>query len=201
MLMPHLLHKMKQKLPAYSIVELLVTIAIFGLLSAMLGQTLLTNLTLSAKVSARTRMRSAIDQTMSLIERDFRNADYLYTATSGGVTYVSCGNLAAAQYYPGLCSSSCTMSTNSKVVTWCYRLGKIYRYEGGNAPVNITNESDPFLENVTQFSFYLNNTSLNSDKFNAYANVLVTLQADNNSMKVLNQVKQISVSTRNYAIK
>ncbi len=200
--------KQKEKLAGYSLIELLVTIAIFGVLSAMLGQSLLTNLTLSARVSARSQMRSGIDQTMSLIERDFRNADYLSSVASSipnaspvpmcGVSYFGNTGFFSATF--SNCSSLCSMEINSKTVTWCFNdfavKGKLVRYEDEL----ITYESAQILD-ITRLDFNVNNSQSNQFKNLTYANILVTLQAQNAGMKIYDQVKQISITTKNYPIK
>jgi prepilin-type N-terminal cleavage/methylation domain-containing protein len=71
------------KISGFSLIETLVTLAIFGILMAMLSQVLILNLQVSRKISARTTIREELTQVVGLIQRDMRNADAILIEKCG----------------------------------------------------------------------------------------------------------------------
>lgn len=192
---PHLQAHNKKK-SAYSLVEILVTMAIFGVLSVMLMQSLLNNLFLSARISARSQMRSEIDRVMSLVERDLRNADQV-SATSCKTGTTNLPTLGVT------CAAHCQFNIGQVKRTWCFvtpqpteKIGQIVRFDDSEQTFATST-----LLDIQKFAFDLN---VNADAVNGstpYANILVTIEAQNEGLSITNQVKQLSVTTRNYRIK
>lgn len=191
------------KLKAYSILEILITLAIFGVLSVVLMQSLLNNLLLSARINARSQIRSELDQTMSLMERDFRNADSINTG--------ACTNDPPITINGITCASHCQISSGNKDIIWCFistdpnemplKNGDITKYEYSAGVYTAIHKSSKIM-NIDQFSFVVNvNNPEDASGYTPYANVLITLNASNNNLGITNQIRQLSVTTRNYQIK
>lgn len=180
--------KINKSIKAYSIVEILVTLAIFGVLSVFLMQSLFNNLALSAKISARSQIRSELDQTLALIEKDFRNANDITTNNCDDEDVTILG----VRY-----ESKCQININGTPYYWVFdqQTNKLYRIHSGS----IDFSSSDLIE-IEDMSFVVN---LEDDNKTAtpYANILITLRAQNEGLKVYDQIRQLSVTTRNYIIK
>lgn len=184
-------------------VEMLVTMAIFAILSVMLLNSLLLNVRLSTKINVRARVRSDLNEIVTQIERDIRNAQEI----------TECG--------PPNVATVCNMVVNGQTVSW--RLDTINnRVVRSTAGIQDYFSSPNLFFNNTALAF--NKTTIQADEKGSlrYANIVVTLFAES-SATVLgcesagidricsnaqvddiqwaeNQVRQFSVSTRNYLI-
>jgi len=191
------------KKKTFSMVEMLVTMAIFAVLSVMLLNSLLLNVRLSTKINIRARVRSDLNEIVTQIERDIRNAQEI----------TQCG--------PPNPTATCNMVVNGQTVSW--RLDtinhRVIRLTGGVQ--DYFSSPNLYFDN-TALAF--NKTTIQADEKGTlrYANIVVTLFAES-SASVLgcesagankicsnteaddvqwaeNQVRQFSVSTRNYMI-
>lgn len=187
----------KQKtIKAYSIVEMLVTMAIFGIIIVMVLQSLFLNIKLTNQINLRSSFNTEVDQVVSIIERDIRNADFYYKSDSG--TFIKgCGWVTPSNF--------CTISSNANDIKWSLDpSGKIKRFLGTN-PLNPNYESSDILK-FTQFEFYINSVD-SLDTKNEFVNILLTIKvvpantAWINTYGINEQVRQISVSTRTYEVK
>ncbi len=189
------MRQMNKKQKAYSILEILVTLAIFGILSVFLMQSLFMNLTLSSRISARSQIRSELDQLLSLIEKDIRNADE--------INKLSCAHVNTTN---PRCESSCTMKVGSEIITWCYDnrdiAGKKLIKYSGTFPnyTKIYETSNLFQIDDLEFAINLDDVGTTLD-FNPYINVVLTLNASNENLGIKDQIRQLSITTRNYRIK
>jgi len=206
------MQKVYRKVKAYSIVEMLVTMAIFGIIISMLMQSLFLNIKLTTQINLRTKFNTDLDQLVSLIERDIRNADYYFPDDSltdlwiKGCTFDGDPDNA----------KDCTMSSNDVRTKWYIEnslttptIGIVKRARViGLAPAVVDYNSTPML-NITGFEFYINSTE-NIGSEASLANILVTIKvqpaygvwgSSTDTLDMFEQVRQISVSTRNYEVK
>lgn len=180
-----------KKIKAYSILEILVTLVIFGILSVFLMQSLFNNLTISSRISARSQIRSELDQTLSLMEKDFRNAEDINTKKCGITNNEIIGGVS--------CLGRCVLNTNEGLITWCFSSNdkKIYKFVGNTT---VYKSSDLFDVTTVDFTVNVEQDIVGKD-FTPYANILVTVNAENNALGITNQIRQLSITTRNYIIK
>jgi prepilin-type N-terminal cleavage/methylation domain-containing protein len=199
-------HKQTSK-KAFSMIEMLVTMAIFGMFSVMLLNSLLLNIKLSTKINLRSRVRSEMEEVATFIQRDIRNASEVFV----GSCNPSCG-------------SSLTLRINGVDCTW--------RLVAGNSYIERICPTRPSMNLRTSTLLYL--TRLNFSRTSAatdelatykYVNVLVTIRGEADVLiagceKDMNvppngcqngesgvdllwvddQIRYFSVSTRNYLI-
>ncbi len=114
----------------FSLVEILVVIAIFAVLSIIATQSLTLTLRGVRKTDNNTKVRQSLDFTIGVIERSLRNANKLTTAcpnadTSrvdyidqvGAAASFSCQNILAGNGY--IASSSARLTSDAIVITNC----------------------------------------------------------------------------------
>ena len=179
----------KKTIKAYSMVEMLVTMAIFAVIITMLLQSLLLNLKLSTQVNIRSKFNSDIDQLVSLIERDLRNADY-YTSCNGSSCVIIL-NQTSVNWYQSCASGKCVVNRDTSTTL---------------APVPVTEYTSDSTLNVTAFDFTVNTGETGSTGSYSKSNILLTIKVKPASTTweenygILEQVRQISVSSRNYDV-
>lgn len=198
------LNKMiKTKFKAFSILEMLVTMAIFAILIVMLLNSLLLNIRLSTKINIRSTVRSNIDELVTQIERDIRNADSID---------------------PSTCTrNSCVISIEGVEYIWeIVANSSVHRKINSNVPgVDEVFNSSPNIY-IKSLNFDVLSSDTDSEGNYRFVNVIVTLEAESNALQlgcekdltnngcsntevgddqwVENQVRHFSVSTRNYLI-
>lgn len=194
--------KNQKTIKAFSLVETVVTLGIFGLLIGMLSQVLLLNLQVSQKISARTRIREELSIVTGLIQRDMRNADKVYISAG------QCGNQLDLEFPANIESSEneesgCHIALQNQEALWvngshrnCDQ-GKLCKLDWTNQNSVLFETSD--ILTITDISFESQLLG-ELDSGNSNATLLVTLQAEstNPRWEILNQVRQISVTTRNF---
>lgn len=185
-------NKSKNK-KAFSLLELLVTIVIFGILVVMLVDVLILNLRVSRMISLRSRIRSELSEISLLIRRDLRN--------SSNVVAGRCGNiLAEFNDKPG-----CVFVVANKTFAWVLGDGlngcpdkKICRLEekAGVMELNYIS-SDLYTINLDKTTFEIQEYTDSKDTLNAI--LLITLYIDivDQELDIAPQIRQITVSTRN----
>lgn len=193
----------KKKYKAFSILEMLVTMAIFAILIVMLLNSLLLNIKLSTKINIRSTVRSNIDELVTQIERDIRNADSIDPKTCRG--------------------NSCIINIEGVNYVWEKIDGDSYiTRKIKNAPFqNEVFNSSPNIY-IKKISFNVLSSDQDIEGGYRFVNVIVTLEAESNAAQlgcekdqnnngcsnadvgdtqwVENQVRHFSVSTRNYLI-
>lgn len=189
---------MKYNKKAFSLVEMLVTLAIFAILSVILLNSLLLNIKLSTKINIRAKVRSNINEVYTQIERDIRNADE-----------VDINNCTGAY---------CRVKLNSVWYVWEINenTGSILRTNESYNTINFKSSQNIYFNKL---SFNVLNSAEESGEYK-FANVLVYFEAESNSSVlgcevpsnnscennssaiqwVDDQVRQFSVSIRNYYI-
>lgn len=202
-----------KKVKAYSIIELLVTLAIFGIIISMLLQSLFLNIRLTTQINLRSRFNTDLNQLVSLIERDIKNADFYYPSNDG--TFIKgCLPLAASPNDP---RDRCTLNLNSVIKKWERSTTSIIDQTSGfpyypvkrTSLTGVTQKQDYISSNILNISMleFVVNTSEVLEGEARLANILVTIKAKptietwTTDFGINEQVRQISVSTRNYQVK
>ena len=192
--------KNKTKRKAFSLIETLVTLAVFGILLAMLFQILMLNIKISRKISARTRVREEISELVSLMQRDLRNADYIFECSNGVKDFDEDGDK----------ENGCRIQSQGENIVWVDSShdrcngNKICRLDYSTNPNEVMYESSGILTLEPYDSTNPNSGvsfQSNIDPVdNAKAEILITFNASatNDNWDVNTQVRQIAVSTRNY---
>jgi prepilin-type N-terminal cleavage/methylation domain-containing protein len=191
----------KIKIKAYSIVEMLVTMAIFSVIITMILQSLFLNVKLTSQINLRSKFNSDLDQLVSLIERDIRNVDYYYPVDLPG--FIKGCDATTLQ-------SDCTFSANGINIKWYLDtqspIHSVRRAKQENLNPQVIDYNSTNILDVEEFEFTINSTE-NLDSQARLANILVTIKVKpaipewTSVYGIDSQVRQISVSTRNYEVK
>ena len=188
----------KKRLLAYSLLEVMVTLAIFSLLTLILVNTLIVNLRVSRTISNRSRIRNELNEFANLLERDVRNAAFVKECDNNNSVFASLGkpNTVACK----LEIPNSTGAGNSTFV-WVYQsIGPdhyIYKLNGAEDSADIIYQTASIL-NIDSISIEKIIDSSNEER----ATILVTViaSAKDPSWNIVNQVRQVIVSTRNYKV-
>lgn len=190
----------KKKHKAFSLLEMLVTMAIFAILIVMLLNSLLLNIRLSTKINIRSTVRSNIDELVTQIERDIRNADYIDPSTCG--------------------EKSCVIVIDGKTYTWQGTSNSLQRMSTAFGQSDFISSPNLYIKSI---NFNVLSSDKDAENNYRFINVIVTFEAESNAKKlgcekdsknngcsnlptegdtqwVENQVRHFSVSTRNYLI-
>lgn len=171
---------LKKNLKAYSILEIVVTLAIVTIILVMLSDVLVLTMRVTRKSFARSVVREEQNNILTLMEKDLRNARYV-GACAGVNENASCEVGVDQVYYWTTCQREngdlylCKLdSTKSEVVE--------------AMPEDIVLNSISFEEAISDSP--------------GRKSVLITLDVShiNPDVEVTNQVRQIVVSTRNYTL-
>lgn len=172
--------RLNSKLKAFSLMEMVVTMAIIGIVMAMLSNVLITSINVSHRSIARSFIREEIADIIERVGDDVRSATEI----------VNCqGEMMAAD---------CRMLIAGEVYSWrgCAGVGgvvAICKYDSLGQLLYQT--PDKML--INSFSF---EQGFDAATSTVRRNVLITLVAShtNENFQVKNLVGQTSVSTRNY---
>ncbi|MFQ5492622.1 MAG: PilW family protein [Candidatus Dojkabacteria bacterium] len=178
----------------FSLVETLITLAIFGILMAMLSQILIINISISRKTFARSRIRDEMSELVTLIQRDIRNAKIIGECgekTEGSETFTECQIYHAEEF---VWTDNCP--DEGEVQRLC-KLTVVDPAIPGDVPDVLFQTSD--LINVDDFGLEV---GLSQGDDGTKSTILVTVLASsaNENFEVNNQVRQIAVSTRNFTL-
>lgn len=170
-----------KKLRAYSLVEIIVSLGIMGVVMTMLFSVLILSLQITFKILARSVVREEIANVSSQIARDIRNADNLTNCGAGGTS-----------------STTCEFVLNGDTFQWTKcgdRMCKDQILSSGNVNVYTSTSNIKF----TTVSFDVGFADATNK---ARQNILITLVGShtNPTFNVNNVIKQTSVSTRNYEL-
>lgn len=189
-------HNNYNKKKAFSLVETVVTLAVFGILLAMLSQVLLLNIRVSRKISERSRIREELAEFVGLLQRDLRNASFVEVDVNPDDS--KCGENVDLDGFGGENDNGCQMS---HVQTFYWVDGSSTHCDSGRVCKVDANTGDLLF----QTSDVLNIEEIDFDYAifegdDAKATIIVTLiaNASNPTWDITDQVRQISVSTRNF---
>lgn len=170
-------HHKKRIRGGYSLVEVVVSLGIMGVVMTMLFSVLILSLQITFKILARSVVREEISNISALVARDIRNADIITNCGAGVVCEVvlngdkfqwtKCGDR--------ICKNQITASGQNTV----YRSTENIRFSLVNFDIGFADATNK-----------------------ARQNILITLVGShtNASFNVNNVIKQLSVSTRNYEL-
>lgn len=187
--------KLNTKLKAFSILETIVTLAIFGILMAMLSQVILINISVSRKTFARARIREELAEVVSLIQRDVRNATLVTKCEklSSGVSQCIMSHKELLVW-----TDSCPVPTGGdpNIKRVCRKTGVVDPNNPSSGTVTYTTSD---ILNIKTLAFDIN---LQVGTDGTKSTILITLLADatNENFEVKNQVRQSAISTRNYTL-
>ncbi len=175
-------HSIKsKKLKAYSLVEIVVSLGIMGVVMTMLFSVLILSLQITFKILARSVVREEISNVSAEISRDIRNADDLTNCGVGGTS-----------------SSVCEFVLNGDTFQWSQCGDRICKDQIlSTGDINVFTSTPNIKFTTVSFDIGFSDST---DK--ARQNILLTLIGShiNESFNVNNVIKQTSVSTRNYEL-
>lgn len=174
------LRQKKQNFRAYSLLEVLATLAIVSILIVMLSNILFVSLDISRKAFARSQVREEQNNILTKIEKDFRNASYVGTCEGTGQ------------------GASCEIGLD-KVYFWttCDRgEGTLYVCKKDATKTAIL---DGMSTNV-KLNFLSFEKGIEDAQGRKTVVITMSVGSVDSNVGVDNQVRQIVVSTRNYSI-
>lgn len=182
-----ILKQSKQK-KAYSLLEVIVSLAIVSFAIVTLINFLIISLRLNVVSLSRSVIREELNNIGTLLTRDIRNADLI----------LDCGNTASQSI-----SAECSYISKGTIYTWqmCSdpslqnRICK-YRLDADSNPVS-TEFTSVSNAKINQFSFSRGFTGIEN---NSSINIIILISADhvNETLNIRNLYRETSVSTRNY---
>jgi len=164
---------------------MLVTLAIFGIMMALLSQSLILNININRKAFYRSRIREELSDVVGQIERDIRNSSIISTCGVDGQTN----------------ENKCQI-THVSTLTWtdnCPSLGtgiKSICKKDVNGKVQFQSSEIINIESVT-FDI-LQSSGTDASKATVYVTIIAS--AVNPSLTITNQIRQVAISTRNFTI-
>lgn len=123
------LAKTKLRIKGMSLLEILVTVAIFSVLGVIVTRSVLLTLRGSKKSESQVKVRENINYSLAIIERQLRNANSIvvcpnpdssridYKDTFGNATSFSCVSIGGADPY--IASGSARLTNNEVKITSC----------------------------------------------------------------------------------
>lgn len=172
----------KKKKRAYSLAEVIISLAIIGVILTILFNALIIAIQVTNKTLSRSIVREEIGEVTTLISRDVRNADII----------LNCGDSGSTQ--------SCDLVVNGERISWTQCGNAVCRnvidsVSGSSAQ---SFQTSPVLS-VTTFSFERGVATLTDPR---KGNILFTVVGNhsNERLNITNVVRQVTISTRNYTL-
>ncbi len=169
----------RKKIKAYSLLEILITLAIVTIIMVMLTNVLFLTLDIARKSFARSFVREEQNNLVTKIEKDIRNARFVESCEGEGET------------------AMCEVYLHDMFIwTTCQREGKDPYVCKKDKNGNIIEGMSEAIR-LDQFSFEEGLSDSPAKK-----SILLTLVVSHKDSKyeINNQVRQIAISTRNYGI-
>ncbi|MFZ5932781.1 MAG: PulJ/GspJ family protein [Patescibacteria group bacterium] len=119
---------MKKSKNAFSLIEILLVVAIFAILGVLISRVILTTLKGSNRSDSLVRVRENLDYALAVMERQIRNSESVvacpnpdplrvdYRDTDGVSTYFSCVNVRSNGY---IASGSARLTSDEVNITSC----------------------------------------------------------------------------------
>lgn len=168
---------------AYSLVEVIVSLAIVGVILTVLFNTLIVSLRISYNSFARSFTREEVSQIATLVTRDIRNAE----------SVIACGEIESVE--------SCDLVVDGTQIRWteCGEqqvCRQVYDEETQNYSDNYTSSNSVRID-VFSFAAIFDTSTSAARKI-----IFVTINAShkNENLNINNIVRQQSITTRNYEI-
>ncbi len=174
-------NRFKKTIKAFSLLEVMVSMAIIGIIMAMLSNILVNSIIISQKSIARSFVREEVSDILDRVAADVRDANTISSCT---------GTLQTAK---------CDMVLDAPV-SWQTCVNSVGGYDvcKKDASGNILFSSSPTLKLTSLIFDQGYDTGTNTIR----KNILITIVADhqNTATGVKNILRQTSVSTRNYEL-
>jgi prepilin-type N-terminal cleavage/methylation domain-containing protein len=170
--------KMIRLKKGFSLTEMLIALAITAIIITILFNTLLLGFQVHAKSIARTATREELTALTDFVIRDIRNADLV----------TDCGQIV---------ESSCSVIADGTTIEWglCDSTFVCRYTDDGSGPLLTYKTSENYL--VDNFVFDPGLAGIGSSTQSNYI-VTVVISHANENLNITNQIRQVSVSTRNY---
>ncbi len=166
----------------YSLVEIIVSLAIIGIILTILFNTLITTLRISFKTFARSFTREELSQVTTFVARDIRNSDSLN----------DCGSIAG--------SENCRLYIDGEIVDWSLCLSTRICKSVSQDGITFTNTyvSSPSVA-ISKVEF---SSTFGVSDNPTRENILITIVGGHatQSLGISNIIRQQTVSTRNYEL-
>lgn len=184
-------HKIKKLKKGYSLIEVIISLAIMGFAITVMFSFLILSLQISILSLSRSFVREEVTNISGLIARDIRNADYI----------INCGSSAASEsceivqngvnYVWQKCDATGSVNSNSALNT---RICK-FKLDSTRQKTVMSISSQTLI--IQNFEFSLGYTDSTSE---AKTNILFLINAShsNSNYNIKNIIRQTSVSTRNF---
>lgn len=186
-----ILNKKRKLKKGYSLIEIIISLAIMGFATTVMFSFLILSLQVSILSLSRSFVREELSNISGLLSRDIRNADYI----------INCGSVSGPE--------SCELIQNGVTFIWekCDDTGSVNSNKEANKRIckyqvdNVGKKIVLFLSSQTliieNFEFSLGYTDSTSE---AKTNIIVLINAShsNSNYNIKNVLRQISVSTRNF---
>lgn len=200
----------KKNLKAYSLLELLVTIAIFAILVAMITQVLVLSVNTGRKIAIHSKVKGDLSEIAVMIRRDFRNVGKINeskcsNATGDRITLSNAGTEISFD-------SACFFNVAGINYAWVFNAGgsnplcpegkicKLKRNNGGDYELFYQTPDSIKFNPATRFELSTSN-SPQSDNKSTRGLFLASLSADVSKeyhLDLPTQYKQVIVFTRNF---
>lgn len=171
----------KKNQAAFSLMEMVVTMAILGIIMAMLSNVLITSITISQRTIARSFIREEVANIIDQIAIDIRKATSIGSCT-GSLATASCDFVIGTRYYWRTCLEP--GGTGQRVICKTDANGNILFYSSLSLQIDT-------------FRFEQGYEAAGSAR---ERNILVTLVGShtNPRLNIRNVLNQVAVSSRNY---
>jgi len=188
-------NKKKNNLAAYSLLEMLVTLAVFAILLTMIINVLLISIEAGRKIASRSRVRGDLSEISVMIRRDFRNASKIDSTNCG----VSVGLFSG--------KSACVFNLSGINYAWvqgdgtngCPALKVCKMKESTPGNYDLFYQSSEILEfqNGTRFEVQIYDENESTTQGILLATLLAAPPLDSN-LDVPLQIRQVNVFARNF---
>lgn len=188
-------NKKKSNLGAYSLLEMLVTLAVFAILLTMIINVLLISIEAGRKIASRSRVRGDLSEISVMIRRDFRNASKIDRNNCG----VSVGLFSG--------KSACVFNLSGINYAWvqgdgtngCPALKVCKMKESTPGMYTLFYQSSEILEfqNGTRFEVEIYDENESTTQGMLLATLLATPPISSN-LDVPLQIRQVNVFARNF---
>jgi prepilin-type N-terminal cleavage/methylation domain-containing protein len=184
-----------KRLKAYSLLEMLVTLAVFAVLLTMIINVLLLSIEAGRKIASRSRVRGDLSEISVMIRRDFRNASKIDSSNCGPSVGIFSGKSACIFNLSGVNYAWVQGDGTNGCPAW-----KICKMkESAPGIYSLFYQSSEILEfqDGTKFEVQIYNENESTTQGILLATLLAVPPLDSN-LDVPLQIRQVNVFARNF---